>query len=174
MLETFFLTYYDSPLGKYILVGSRRGVVCVKTESRAEARLARWKRDGIRIQEDADYNHKAVAELNEYFTGNLRQFSVPLDLRGTDFQLRVWKLLQEIPYGETRSYGQIASALGRPAASRAVGRANGANPVAVIVPCHRVIGANGKLVGYGGGLDKKQALLDLEAKVLRQKSTRDF
>ncbi len=174
MPETFFLTRYDSPLGKYILVSSQRGVVCVKTESRAEARLARWKRDGIRIQEDADYNHKVVAELNEYFTGNLRQFSVPLDLRGTDFQLRVWKLLQEIPYGETRSYGQIASALGRPAASRAVGRANGANPVAVIVPCHRVIGANGKLVGYGGGLDKKQALLDLEAKVLRQKSTRDF
>jgi methylated-DNA-[protein]-cysteine S-methyltransferase len=104
-----------------------------------------------------------MAELDAYFAGDLREFSIPLDLQGTEFQRRVWGLLLPIPYGETKSYGQIASALGRPKASRAVGQAIGTNPVAIIVPCHRVIGASGGLVGYGGGLHRKQALLDLEA-----------
>jgi len=168
MPETFFLTRYHSPLGTYVLVSSQRGVVCVKPETRMTTRLDRWERDGIQIQDGNSHNREVAAELNAYFTGDLRQFSVPLDLCGTDFQRQVWKLLQGIPYGETRSYGQIASALGRPTASRAVGRATGTNPIAIIVPCHRVIGANGELVGYGGGLDRKQALLDLEAAVLRR------
>ena len=105
-------------------------------------------------------------QLGAYFAGRLRQFSVPLDMRGTSFQRRVWELLCDIPYGETRSYGQIAHALGRPNSARPVGQAIGRNPVAIIVPCHRVIGSNGKLTGYGGGLHKKQALLELEAAVL--------
>jgi len=169
MPETFSLTRYHSPLGTYVLVSSQRGVICVKSETRVAARLAQWEKESIRIQDGNGHNHKVAIELDAYFAGNLRQFSVPLDLRGTDFQRRVWELLLGIPYGETRSYGQIASALGRPTASRAVGRATGTNPIAIIVPCHRVIGANGELVGYGGGLDKKQALLDLETSVMRQR-----
>ena len=168
MPEIFFLTRYQSPIGSYVLASSQRGVVWVKSENHMTTRLDRWEKDGIQIQNGSRRNREVAAELDAYFAGDLRQFSVPLDLRGTDFQRQVWKLLLDIPYGETRSYGQIASALGRPTASRAVGRANGTNPVAIIVPCHRVIGANGELVGYGGGLDRKQALLDLEAKVLRK------
>lgn len=168
MPETFFLTRYQSPIGTYVLASSRRGVVWVKSKNHMTTRLDRWGKNGVQIQDGNSHNREVAAELDAYFAGDLRQFSVPLDLRGTDFQRQVWQLLQGIPYGETRSYGQIASALGRPTASRAVGRANGTNPVAIIVPCHRVIGANGELVGYGGGLDRKQALLDLEAKVLRK------
>jgi methylated-DNA-[protein]-cysteine S-methyltransferase len=127
-------------------------------------RLARWRKAGIRIRDDDDPNQKVTAELEAYFSGKLHQFSAPLDLRGTDFQRKVWELLLDIPYGETCSYGDIARMLGRPTASRAVGRAVGTNPIAIIVPCHRVIGTNGDLVGYGGGLYKKRALLDLEAR----------
>jgi methylated-DNA-[protein]-cysteine S-methyltransferase len=148
MPETFFLTRYQSPIGTYMLASSLRGVVRVKSENHMMTRLDRWEREGIQIQDGNSHNREVASELDAYFAGNLRQFSVPLDLRGTDFQRQVWQLLQGIPYGETRSYGQIASA--------------------IIVPCHRVIGANGELVGYGGGLDRKQALLDLEAKVLRK------
>lgn len=167
-LETFFLTSYHSPLGTYMLASSERGVVCVETEDEATARLARWKREGIQTQEcGSKHNDAITGELDEYFAGKLREFTVPLDLRGTLFQRQVWELERGIPYGETRSYGQIAHALGRPAAVRAVGGANGSNPVSIVVPCHRVIGSDGKLTGYGGGLDRKEALLNLEARVLR-------
>ena len=104
----------------------------------------------------------AVAQLEAYFAGHRTDFELHLDLVGTSFQRRVWAALQTIPYGETRSYGEIAEQIGAPGASRAVGRANGHNPIGIIVPCHRVIGANGSLTGYGGGLDRKRALLDLE------------
>ena len=105
---------------------------------------------------------EAVRQLRAYFAGQLRHFDLPLDLQGTDFQLRVWRELERIPYGETRSYSQIAAAIGAPQAVRAVGAANGANPIPIVVPCHRVIGAGGKLVGYGGGLPLKKRLLELE------------
>jgi len=101
-------------------------------------------------------------QLRAYFAGQLRHFDLPLDLRGTPFQLRVWRELERIPYGETRSYSQIAAAIGAPQAVRAVGAANGSNPIPIVVPCHRVIGASGKLVGYGGGLPLKKRLLALE------------
>ena len=105
---------------------------------------------------------EAVAQLKEYFDGTRREFDLPLALEGTAFQRAVWEALLTIPYGETRSYGQIAQSIGNPKACRAVGMANNRNPIAIIVPCHRVIGANGKLVGYGGGLDIKERLLALE------------
>ncbi|HUA60127.1 MAG TPA: methylated-DNA--[protein]-cysteine S-methyltransferase [Verrucomicrobiae bacterium] len=105
---------------------------------------------------------EAACQLRAYFAGDLRQFNLPLDLRGTDFQLRVWNQLLKIPYGETRSYSEIAQAIHSPKAVRAVGAANGANPVSIVVPCHRVIGSSGKLVGYGGGLPLKKRLLELE------------
>jgi methylated-DNA-[protein]-cysteine S-methyltransferase len=103
-----------------------------------------------------------VAQLEAYFAGDLIEFDLELDLVGTDFQRRVWAALLTIPYGETRSYGQIAQQIGSPGAPRAVGLANGHNPVGIIVPCHRVIGANGSLTGYGGGLHRKKSLLELE------------
>ena len=101
-------------------------------------------------------------ELHAYFAGRLRRFRVPLDLRGTPFQKEVWAQLTQIPYGATRSYGEIATAVGRPSAFRAVGAANGKNPVSIVVPCHRLVGAAGALTGYGGGLHRKRRLLELE------------
>ncbi|WTN60763.1 methylated-DNA--[protein]-cysteine S-methyltransferase [Streptomyces sp. NBC_00626] len=103
-----------------------------------------------------------IDQLNAYFQGELTEFDLPLDLHGTPFQRSVWAELQRIPYGGTRTYGELAEVLGKPKASRAVGLANGKNPIGVIVPCHRVIGANGDLTGYGGGLDRKRRLLDFE------------
>ena len=106
---------------------------------------------------------EAASQLAEYFARSRRAFHLPLDLRGTPFQLAVWNALLRIPYGETRSYGQLAVELGHPGAARAVGTANGSNPVSIIVPCHRVIAAGGGLGGYGGGLARKRLLLDLES-----------
>lgn len=103
-----------------------------------------------------------IAQLRAYFRGELTSFDLPLALRGTPFQRRVWAALCRIPYGETRSYGQLAEQLGAPSAARAVGLANGRNPVGIIVPCHRVVGADGSLTGYGGGLDRKRRLLAFE------------
>jgi methylated-DNA-[protein]-cysteine S-methyltransferase len=107
--------------------------------------------------------HKVIRQLEEYFDGKRKTFDVPLALRGTPFQLSCWNALREIGYGETRSYSEIARVIGRPAAVRAVGAANGANPIPIIIPCHRVIGSNGSLTGFGGGLDVKRRLLDFEA-----------
>ncbi|KQX12403.1 cysteine methyltransferase [Streptomyces sp. Root431] len=106
---------------------------------------------------------EAIRQLDAYFAGELTEFDLPLHLVGTPFQLRVWEELRRIPYGETRTYGELAEALGNPTASRAVGLANGKNPVGIVVPCHRVVGAGGSLTGYGGGLDRKQRLLALES-----------
>ncbi|WP_329284647.1 methylated-DNA--[protein]-cysteine S-methyltransferase [Streptomyces sp. NBC_00691] len=105
----------------------------------------------------------AIRQLDAYFAGELTSFELPLNLIGTPFQLRVWEALLRIPYGETRTYGELAEELGNPGASRAVGLANGKNPVSIIVPCHRVVGAGGGLTGYGGGLDRKQRLLAFES-----------
>jgi len=124
-------------------------------------------RFGWEIKEgEKEENHPLLQwtrrELEEYFQGKRREFSVPLKPDGTEFQKKVWKALTEIPYGETRTYGEVAAAVGNDKASRAVGMANHCNPIPVIIPCHRVIGKNGKLTGYAGGLEKKTALLDLE------------
>lgn len=105
---------------------------------------------------------KVIDELDEYFVGKRRDFTMALKPRGTPFQLQVWNALTAIPYGETISYLQLAERIGKPAAVRAVGAANGANPIPVIIPCHRVIGSSGKLIGYGGGLDRKETLLSIE------------
>lgn len=163
--EILFTTYYDSPLGRYILISSKKGVVCIEPAEQEITYVTGCRRENIQFQEDTICNQKAAAELDAYFEKKLRRFSVSLDIRGTEFQRRVWEALLNIPYGETRSYGEIARAIGHPTASRAVGLATGANPISIIIPCHRVIGANGKLVGYGGGLNRKQALLDLESSV---------
>jgi methylated-DNA-[protein]-cysteine S-methyltransferase len=105
---------------------------------------------------------EVVTQLRAYFQGSLKQFDIPLAPEGTEFQQRVWAALRDVPYGKTRTYGEIAAAIGQPTAARAVGLANGRNPVSIIIPCHRIIGSSGRLVGYGGGLDRKSTLLRLE------------
>ncbi len=117
---------------------------------------------------------EAIEELRAYFTGELKDFSTQLRLDGTPFQRSVWEQLRKIPYGETRSYGELADALGNPKASRAVGLANGRNPLGIIVPCHRVVGADGSLTGYGGGLQRKQRLLDFERGARRARGEGDM
>lgn len=114
------------------------------------------------ISETSSLSDKAISQVREYLDGKRKYFDLPIKLQGTDFQLKVWQSLCKIPYGETRSYKQIAETIDNPKAVRAVGMANNRNPIAIIVPCHRVIGSNGKLVGYAGGLDIKQILLDIE------------
>lgn len=110
--------------------------------------------------------HKTMTELSEYLEENRKEFSIPIKPEGTDFQQSVWKALQQIPYGQTRSYGELAAMLGDPSAVRAVGKANGQNPIPIIIPCHRVIGSNKKLVGYSGGIERKKYLLKHEGAIL--------
>jgi methylated-DNA-[protein]-cysteine S-methyltransferase len=152
-------TTVDSPVGPLTLVGDGSALSALWFEGRRAPGAAGARRD------DGAFG-AAREQLDAYFAGGLREFELDLAPEGTDWQLRVWDALREIPYGETRSYGEIAAQVCTPAASRAVGMANGRNPISIVVPCHRVIGANGKLTGYGGGLDRKQALLALEAGIL--------
>ena len=160
--ETVFFVHYPSPLGLYLVAGSPQGLFCIKNEAQAPPLLARWEHKGIEFRESARHNQRTVAQLDAYFSGKRLKFDLPLDLRGTPFQRRVWECLLDIPPGRTWTYGQVAEAIGRPGAARAVGRAVGTNPVAIVVPCHRVIGSDGSLTGYGGGLERKTALLQLE------------
>ncbi|CAN5319963.1 methylated-DNA--[protein]-cysteine S-methyltransferase [soil metagenome] len=146
----------DSPLGPLTLAG--RGPVLTHVrmvDQTYEPERADWTLDDRAFPD-------AVEQLAAYFSGELRQFQLKIEFEGTPFQRLVWEALRTIPYGETRTYGEMARQIGNPTASRAVGLANGHNPIAVIVPCHRVIGANGSLTGFGGGLHRKRALLDME------------
>ena len=151
----------ESPVGKLKLVASDQGLVAILWDNDRPRR--------VRLSELVeDQRHpvleKTEQQLKEYFAGERNSFSIPLDMRGTVFQNDVWNALLAIPFGETRTYGQLAKQLGKPQASRAVGAANGRNPVSIIVPCHRVIGSSGKLTGFAGGLDRKAYLLTHEEK----------
>ncbi len=152
----------ESPVGRLTLVASDEGLHALlfpEEERRCRRALGRMdEAPGHRVLA------KAAAQLSEYFAGRRRAFDVPLALEGTPFQKRVWEELRRIPYGATRSYGEIAGEVGGAGRARAVGAANGTNPVAIIVPCHRVIGKDGSLTGFGGGLDRKTFLLELEAR----------
>jgi methylated-DNA-[protein]-cysteine S-methyltransferase len=150
-------TTVDSPIGELLLVGDGHALHGLYMQGGRRKRIdPDWKR--------ADEPFAAVAgQLAEYFAGERREFDVPLVLDGPPFQRQAWHALREIPYGETVSYGEQARRIGQPDAARAIGAANGQNPIAVIVPCHRVIGADGSLTGFGGGLERKRLLLDLEA-----------
>ncbi len=161
--ETLLVERYSSPLGTYLIVASQRGVVCVKPEEQVEPRLARWEKGGTHVEPGRNQHTEAMAlELDAYFRGSLQVFSSRLDLRGTPFRRQVWEALCRIPYGKTLTYGELARSIGRPEAARAVGQAIGSNPISIAVPCHRVVGTNGSLTGYGGGLRRKVALLRLE------------
>ncbi|GGU85888.1 methylated-DNA--protein-cysteine methyltransferase [Streptomyces filipinensis] len=153
-------TVIDSPYGPLTLVADAEGALCGLYMAGQRHRPAE-EDFGPRDDTPAAF-FEAEEQLTAYFGGRLTSFTVELALRGTPFQRSVWEQLTRIPYGETRTYGELADALGSPGASRAVGLANGRNPVGIIVPCHRVIGSDGSLTGYGGGLDRKRRLLDFE------------
>ncbi|GAA2770700.1 methylated-DNA--[protein]-cysteine S-methyltransferase [Streptomyces rameus] len=154
-------TTTDSPYGPLTLVADADGALCglyMAGQRHRPADQAFGPRD-----DTLPVFTETTEQLTAYFAGTLKQFTVGLALRGTPFQRSVWEQLTRIPYGETRTYGELAGALGSPGSSRAVGLAGGRNPVGIIVPCHRVVGSDGALTGYGGGLDRKRRLLDFEA-----------
>jgi len=177
-MEVLRSTIFHSTIGPLFLAASDKGLVAlefearlpgqqtirpnprdIRTESNRESHL---RNHSLRFEESPSGMRVYTRELEQYFEGERKRFSFRLDLRGTDFQLACWHALLEIPYGETRTYADIARAIGKPRAFRAVGMANNRNPVAVVVPCHRVIASDGTLCGYGGGLDIKRKLLELE------------
>jgi methylated-DNA-[protein]-cysteine S-methyltransferase len=153
------ITFYiemPSPIGQLLLVGDEHGL--------QQLHMSPYRIEPEWHNEPEPFA-KATEQLEQYFAGERSDFELELDMRGTNFQQAVWSALLTIPYGETRSYGEIATQIGRPDRARAVGAANGSNPVSIIVPCHRVIGADGSLTGYGGGLERKRWLLDHESGV---------
>jgi methylated-DNA-[protein]-cysteine S-methyltransferase len=143
----------DSPLGELLLAGDGEALTALRMNGSPGRG---WRHEPGPFRE-------AAAQLRSYFAGELRDFELPLDPNGTGFQRQVWAALRGVPYGSTISYAELAAAVGMPGAARAVGAANGRNPIAVVIPCHRVIGASGALTGYGGGLGRKRLLLDLES-----------
>src|SRR6266511_3250657 len=159
--EFFFTAGYRSPVGPLELAMSERGLAGIAFAARAPRFPARQNRN-VRWTERPERFAEVCLQLDEYFAGTRRQFDLPLDLRGPEFYLRCWQALLRIPYGETWSYAQLAAEVGSPRSSRAVGQANHHNPIAIIVPCHRVIASDGTLAGFGGGLAAKEFLLKLE------------
>jgi methylated-DNA-[protein]-cysteine S-methyltransferase len=169
-METLQSTTTDSMIGPLFLAASARGLVALEFDARlpgqqsirCNPRDVRHEKRHFAFEDSPRGMNCYIGELAEYFAGKRREFTFPLDLRGTDFQIACWRALIAIPYGETRSYADIARSVGKPAAFRAVGMANNRNPIAIVVPCHRVIASNGTLCGYGGGLEVKRKLLQLE------------
>ena len=172
MLGAILTTRIDTPLGSMLAGATDAGLCLLEfVDSRdLETELRYYERKFQRELVPGDHAYLEIIrdELARYFSGTLREFSVPVDLIGTPFQLEVWAQLRSIPYGETRSYEEIAAAVRRPRGMRAVGRANGSNPVSIVVPCHRVVNKGGGLGGYGGGLERKKYLLDLERRARAQ------
>jgi methylated-DNA-[protein]-cysteine S-methyltransferase len=156
-MNALFVTNIVSPVGPLFLAASEKGLVRLEFRDHADEL-----KHGADLSEDPAGLSPYLLELEEYFNGQRREFSFPLDLRGTPFQQACWNALLKIPYGETCNYGDIARAIDHPHAYRAVGMSNNRNPIAIVVPCHRVIASSGSLCGYGGGLDVKRKLLDLE------------
>lgn len=152
-----------SPVGQLELLASDNGLSAILWENEDRLRI---QRQPVVDRPEHPLLLQTARQLNEYFAGERQLFELPLDVSGTDFQKKVWAALLTIPYGETRSYAEIAGQVGRPAAVRAVGAANGKNPLSIVVPCHRVIGSNGRLTGFAGGLTTKAYLLNLETPVL--------
>lgn len=168
MSPTFY-TQLDSPIGPLILAADDQGlreILFVNGRHAAEPDPSWHKINLSESSRPSDILKEVIRQLNAYFAGKLEQFDLPLAPAGTAFQLEVWRRLCDISYGETISYGELARRIGNPKASRAVGLANGSNPIPIVIPCHRVIGSNGKLTGYGGGLPIKEKLLALEHRQL--------
>jgi methylated-DNA-[protein]-cysteine S-methyltransferase len=169
-METLHCMTMDSAIGPLFLAAAGRGLVALEFDARSPGqqsirpnpRHLREEKMGVAFEHSPRRMRPYASQIEEYFAGERREFTFQLDLRGTDFQVACWRALLEIPYGKTRSYADIARAVGKPNAFRAVGMANNRNPIAIVVPCHRVIASSGNLCGYGGGLDVKRKLLELE------------
>ena len=164
-MEIVHTAEFESPIGSLLCASTERGLAYVRLPRAGGRGFAGWLRrqaPGAEVRTGFAPNKAAVQQILEYLDGKRSVFELPLDLRGTDFQRRVWDALREIPYGQTRSYTEVARSIREPAAVRAVGTANGANPCSIVVPCHRVVATGGKLGGYGGGLPLKRRLLALE------------
>jgi methylated-DNA-[protein]-cysteine S-methyltransferase len=158
-MNPHFADRISTPIGILVAVADERGrLVALDFDEASAPRRGELRWEAARLT-------PVATALQRYFAGELREFALALEPDGTPFQLRVWQELQRIPYGQTISYGELARRLGSPRAVRAVGRANGSNPIPIVIPCHRVIGADGGLTGYGGGVEKKRALLGLESRV---------
>jgi methylated-DNA-[protein]-cysteine S-methyltransferase len=160
-----YFTTYESPIQELKLLSDGRSLIGLYMMS--EKHALQQQSDWVEDDSVAPFP-ETKRQLDEYFAGTLTEFDLPIQLHGTEFQQKVWEVLKTIPYGVTMSYGELAKQLNQPNASRAVGLANGKNPVSIVVPCHRVIGANGKLTGYGGGIERKQWLLSHE-RLIRMK-----
>jgi methylated-DNA-[protein]-cysteine S-methyltransferase len=160
-MSAVYYTTFDSPVGPLLLAGDSNALQRVSFESSKHSALTQ-----AELKQDRAAFTEVIRQLQAYFRGELKVFDVPLAMEGTDFQLRVWNALRGIPYGETVSYAQLAERIGNPKAVRAVGLANGSNPIPIIVPCHRVIGSDGSLTGFGGGLPIKKILIELESRQL--------
>jgi methylated-DNA-[protein]-cysteine S-methyltransferase len=169
MNDAVFYTHLSSPLGKLLLTSDGDNLTAIYFPKHQHENLpaAHWRRDPKCLDE-------ACRQLRAYFVGELHKFDLPLAMAGSPFERRVWNALRKIPHGKTVSYGDIAAKIGQPKACRAVGLANGRNPIPIVVPCHRVIGSNGSLTGYGGGLDTKRRLLELEGVPLETRRQRTF
>jgi O-6-methylguanine DNA methyltransferase len=167
-LDEVYYGIFDSGLGMVCIASTEKGVCKIALSEEGEESFFRWLEAHFGLQnviEDRDKNEGVLAEIESYLAGELREFESTLDLRGTEFQIKVWKEVKAIPYGITCSYQDIAERVGHSRAYRAVGAANGANPIPIIIPCHRVIGQDGLLRGYGGGLALKERLLRLEGAI---------
>jgi methylated-DNA-[protein]-cysteine S-methyltransferase len=164
-----YCTSFESKIGLIYIASTDRGVCKVSVPRQSKRDFLRWLRenfDDSEVVDNKSKNREVIDQLNRYFNGKLAKFTLPVDLRGTPFQLRVWKELAKISYGTTITYRQLAKRLGTSKGFQAVGRANAANPVPIIVPCHRVVGANGSLVGYASGIKTKEFLLRLEGALM--------
>ena len=163
-MEAFSYSIHRSPVGPLTIVVSAAGLLRLGLPlTDSQPSLRETLRGLASVSESEDATRTTVTELEQYFAGQRRLFTLPLDLRGTDFQKRCWRALLDIPYGQTRTYADIARAVGSPSGFRAVGMANHDNPIPIVVPCHRVVASDGTLGGYGGGLGMKRQLLQLEA-----------
>ena len=164
-MDVFHTTDFDSPIGPLRIASTEKGLVYVQLPHQDGRGFEGWRcrhAPAAKVKAAFEPNRRSVAEILEFLEGKRRVFEMPLDVRGTEFQKVVYAEVARIPFGESRSYGEVAAAVGRPKAFRAVGAANGANPIPLIIPCHRVIASNGHLQGYGGGLDLKARLLAME------------
>jgi O-6-methylguanine DNA methyltransferase len=162
-------TEIDSPIGPLGLYGTNEGLMAIVFPRHSRVAVEAWLDRVVgeaRIVDDNAAHEGTIGQLEEYFAGTRREFDLELDLRGTAFQRRVWETVAAVPYGQTRSYAEVAQSVGNGKAVRAVGAANGANPIPLVIPCHRIIGSHGGLHGYGGGLDVKARLLELEGVII--------
>jgi len=176
--DTLMIAYttMDSAVGRLLIASTDHGLLGIGfLQNGVEEAVSRLEKayPGDTLVEDLATNRDALNQLQEYFQGRRRVFTLPLELRGTEFQRSVWEAVAGVPYGETRSYGYIARKLGKPKAYRAVGAANGANPIPIVIPCHRIIGSDGSMTGFGGGIPIKEKLLVLEKAWMIKENTDD-